>query len=87
MDGVPWEVFGQLGVVALALIAGQWMTLRWVAIPERERSGRLENEVQRLNGVIQERAVPALVEATRAVADATQALRERETKARLRDRG
>ncbi|MFD7157969.1 hypothetical protein ACXJJ3_08670 [Kribbella sp. WER1] len=37
---------------------------------ERERADRMEQEVQRLNAVIQEKALPILHEATRAISEA-----------------
>lgn len=53
-----------LGVIAIALLIGQYSTYRWVVTPERERSTKYENEVLRLNSITMDRVIPALVSAT-----------------------
>lgn len=68
--------YGSLGALASALVAGQLLVLRYVLSPERDRANRLELEVARLNETIQEKTIPALVEATRVVAESQVLLRD-----------
>ena len=81
--------YGSLGALASALVAGQLLVLRYVLAPERDRANRLETEVARLNGTIQEKTIPALVEATRVVTESQTLLRdiqrERELERRERE--
>jgi hypothetical protein len=81
--------YGSLGALASALVAGQLLVLRYVLSPERERANRLEAEVARLNETIQDKTIPALVEATRVVSESQVLLRdiqrEREMERRERE--
>lgn len=45
---------------------------------ERERADRMEAEVQRLNNIIQERMLPILHEATKAISEALQGEQRRD---------
>jgi hypothetical protein len=80
--------YGSLGALASALVAGQLLVLRYVLGPERARCDRLETEVGRLNAIIQEKTIPALVEATRVVNESMDQLRmlERERQVEQRER-
>lgn len=55
--------YGVLGVFAAMLVVFARVSYK----RETDRSDRLENEVQRLNSLIQEKVIPALSSATRAV--------------------
>lgn len=81
--------YGSLGALASALVAGQLLVLRYVLTPERDRANRLETEVARLNETIQDKTIPALVEATRVVSESQVLLRdiqrERELERRERE--
>ena len=81
--------YGSLGALASALVAGQLLVLRYVLAPERDRANRLEAELARLNETIQEKSIPALVEAARVVAESQVLLRdiqrERELERRERE--
>lgn len=80
--------YGSLGALASALVAGQLLVLRYVLAPERDRANRLESEVARLNETIQEKSIPALVEAARVVAESQVLMRDiqRERELDRRDR-
>lgn len=56
-----------LGVIAVALVVGQILTIRYVVVPERARADRLEEELRRLNGVMADKMLPALEAARLAV--------------------
>lgn len=63
--------YGVLGVVAVVLFSFARQAIK----RETERADRMEAEVFRLNNLIQERHIPALIKATEAVESATEALR------------
>lgn len=72
MDAVLLQ-YGALGVMVFAAgVAIRILFQRETAAyeRERERADRMEAEVQRLNGVIQERMLPILHDATQAISDA-----------------
>lgn len=72
--------YGALGVIAfLALIAVRVLFQREVRAldHERERADRLEEELRKLNATIQERYVGTLSEATRAMGDVLDSLRNK----------
>lgn len=64
--------YGALGVIAAALFAFARTAYR----REVDRADRLEAELARLNGLLQERHIPALLSANQALHDATDALRD-----------
>lgn len=70
--------YGVLGIFAVLLILFAKISYK----RETDRSDRLEAEVQRLNEAIQERVIPALSSATRAIEESVELLnaiqRERE---------
>lgn len=72
--------YGVLGVFAMLLV---WFA-RGAHQRERDRADRLEDETRRLNEAIQERVIPALTSATRAVEESVDLLnavqREREAR-------
>lgn len=61
--------YGILGILVAALASGKFVVPRYVLDRERERADRLEAENVRLNNVIQEKAIPAIVQAATAVKD------------------
>lgn len=76
MDTTPvLAQYGALGVmVAVAFVAVRILFNRETEAHKRdaERADRMEAEVRRLNAVIQDRMLPILHEATRAISDALQ---------------
>jgi hypothetical protein len=60
---VPGDI-ASLGVIAVALLTGAGIAYKWVGLPERIRAGAAEDEVKRLNAIVIDRVVPALVSAT-----------------------
>lgn len=64
--------YGVLGVFALILI---WFA-KFMINRETARADRLEQEVLRLNNVIAEKVIPALMSATGAVEESTEMLRD-----------
>ena len=86
VNGQPpslWEygAIGAMAVVALGAVRVLWATtsksLTEGIERERARADRLEEELRKLNTVIQERIVVALNDATRAVQEAMTTVRER----------
>jgi hypothetical protein len=88
--------YGPLGVFSLALLWFAWWVIRtdrasaqqfaeqcWKR--ETERADRLEAEVTRLNGFIQEKAIPAMLASATAVSEATEMVREDRRGRRRRD--
>lgn len=88
--------YGPLGLFCLALLWFAWWVIRndraaaqqfaqeaWKR--ETERADRLEAEVNRLNGYIQNTAIPAVLAGTTAVTEATMAMREDRYGRRRRD--
>lgn len=77
-DPSIWAQYGALGAITAGLV---WFA-RGAHQRERERADRLEAETRRLNEVIAERAIPALMAATKVAEQATALLasmqRERE---------
>lgn len=73
--------YGVLGVFAVVLL----VYARTTSKREMDRGDRLEAEVLRLNGFIQEEVVPALVSATNALRESTGHMRD-ELAVRRRDR-
>lgn len=69
IPGVPSASLTSLGVIALALVTGLAIAYRWGLVPERERANRYEEEVKRLNTIIIERVLPAVVSATGLLAE------------------
>lgn len=63
--------YGILGILVAALASGRFVTPRYVLDRERERADRMEQENVRLNTLIQEKAIPAIVDASAAVRDST----------------
>lgn len=63
--------YGILGVLVAALASGRFLVPRYVLDRERERADRMEQENVRLNTLIQEKAIPAIVDASAAVRDST----------------
>lgn len=76
MDTTPvLAQYGALGVlVAVAFVAVRILFNREVEAHKRDadRADRMEAEVQRLNSVIQEKMLPILHEATKAISEALQ---------------
>jgi hypothetical protein len=66
--------YGVLGVFAILLV---WFA-KVAYSRETERADRLEAEVIRLNTLIQDKNIPALVSATNAIRDATEIIRDYE---------
>lgn len=66
----PLLQYGALGAIAVALFA----FARTAYKRETERADRLETELARLNTLLQERHIPALLNANQALHDATEAL-------------
>ncbi|GAB3952586.1 hypothetical protein GCM10029976_091070 [Kribbella albertanoniae] len=81
MDTTPiLAQYGALGVMVIfAGFAVRTLFQRETQAHEREkeRADRMEAEVQRLNAVIQEKMLPILHEATKAISDALQEQRRR----------
>jgi hypothetical protein len=90
--------YGPLGVFCVALLWFAWWVIRtdraaaqtfaqeaWKR--ETERADRLEAEVTRLNGYIQNTAIPAVLAGTNVVTEATELLREERRGARRRRDG
>jgi hypothetical protein len=63
--------YGILGVLLAALVSGRFVIPRYVLDRERERADRMEQENVRLNALIQEKTIPAIVDASVAVRDST----------------
>lgn len=63
--------YGILGVLVAMLASGYLLVPRYVLDRERERADRMEQENVRLNTLIQEKAIPAIVDASNAVKDST----------------
>lgn len=63
--------YGILGVLVAMLGSGWLLVPRYVLDRERERADRMEVENVRLNTLIQEKAIPALVDAANAVKEST----------------
>lgn len=82
MDSTPiLAQYGALGVMVFAAgVAVRVLFQRTTDAynRERERADRMEHEVQRLNELIQEKMLPILHEATRAISEALQEQRRRE---------
>lgn len=78
---IDLNVFAQYGVLGLVSSGLIWFA-RGAHQRERDRGDRLEGENQRLNGMIIDRVIPALLSATRATEEAGNLLsamqRERE---------
>jgi len=66
--------YGVLGIFAVVMVT----LIRVLLKREQERADRLENEVTRLNGIIQEKTIPALLAATEAVKSSQDFLRQME---------
>jgi hypothetical protein len=81
MDTTPiLAQYGALGVLVIfASIAVRTLFQRETQAHEREkeRADRMEAEVQRLNTIIQEKMLPILHEATKAISEALQEQRRR----------
>lgn len=108
-DSVVPQLTAGLGVIAAALVIGQYLVYKFIVSPERERaatalaeeitrstkslsdevirsekslveerarSQRLEDEIRRQNEVLQEKALPALINATGVVGESQALLRE-----------
>lgn len=80
-SGVDLNVFAQYGVLGV-IAAGLIWFARGAHQRERDRVDALEAENKRLNGIIQDRVIPALTSATRAAEESAELLhamqRERE---------
>lgn len=85
-DGADFAQYGSLGALASALVAGQLLVLRYVLTPERDRANRLEAEVARLNETIQDKTIPALVQATQVVSESQVLLRDTQRELERRER-
>lgn len=73
--------YGALGVMVItAFVAVRILFQRSTDAynRERDRADRMEQEVQRLNGVIQEKMLPILHEATRAISEALEQQRRKD---------
>jgi len=81
MDSTPiLAQYGALGVMVIAAgVAVRVLFQRTTDAynRERERADRMEQEVQRLNSLIQEKMLPILHEATRAISEALEQQRRR----------
>lgn len=64
--------YGPLGVITALLV---WFA-RGAHQRERERADRMEEDNKRLNGIILDRVIPALTEATRAAEESAALLRD-----------
>ena len=62
--------YGAVGAMLCIVAVFAWRLIQ----REQHRSDRLDAEVTRLNGVIQEKVIPALVTANQTIADAQQLL-------------
>lgn len=78
----PVAQYGLLGAGFAALASGRFLVPRYVLDRERDRADRMEAENQRLNTLIQEKAIPAIVDASNAVQESSRLIhdlqRERE---------
>ena len=63
--------YGLLGIMVAALASGRFLVPRYVLDRERERADRMEQENVRLNALIADKAIPAIVDASAAVRDST----------------
>lgn len=71
----PYDQFVQYGALGAFCLILVWFA-KTAYKREIERSDRLEDEVKRLNSLIQDKQVPALEAATRAVEDAKEFMEE-----------
>lgn len=78
--------YGILGVLVFALASGKFLVPRYVLDRERERADRMEVENVRLNTLIQEKAIPAIVDAANAVKDSTLLVHDLKSERELRER-
>lgn len=82
MDTTPiLAQYGALGVMVIAAFVAVRILFQRTTDAynrERERADRMEQEVQRLNLVIQEKMLPILHEATRAISEALEQQRRRD---------
>jgi hypothetical protein len=74
-DGPNYAVLGQYGVLGVFAVLLVWFA-KFMIGRETTRADRLEAEVVRLNNVIQEKVIPALMSATGAVEESTAMLRD-----------
>ncbi len=73
--------YGVLGIFTVVMIG----LIRVLLKREQERADRLEAEVTRLNGIIQEKTIPALLSATEAVKSSQDFLRQLEYQRKLEE--
>lgn len=82
--------YGLLGIGFAAIASGWLLAPRYVLDRERARADRMEEENRRLNTLIQEKAIPAIVDASNAVRDSTLLVhdmkREREIQREINER-
>jgi hypothetical protein len=70
-----YAVLGQYGVLGVFAVILIWFA-KFMINRETARADRLEAEVLRLNNVIAEKVIPALMSATMAVSESTEMLRD-----------
>lgn len=73
--GPNYAVLGQYGVLGVFAVLLVWFA-KFMIGRETTRADRLEAEVVRLNNIIQEKVIPALMSATGAVEESTELLRD-----------
>jgi len=74
-EGPDYSVLAQYGVLGVFATLLVWFA-KFMISRETARADRLESEVVRLNSVIQEKVIPALMSATGAVEESTEMLRD-----------
>lgn len=73
--GADYTVLSQYGVLGVFAVLLVWFA-RLMITRETARADRLEAEVVRLNNIIQEKVIPALMSATGSVEESTEMLRD-----------
>jgi hypothetical protein len=73
--GPNYAVLGQYGVLGVFAVLLVWFA-KFMIARETARADRLEAEVVRLNNIMLEKVIPALMSATGAVEESTELLRD-----------
>lgn len=77
-----YAVLGQYGVLGVFAVLLIWFA-RFMINRETARADRLEQEVLRLNNIIQDKVIPALLSATGAVEQSTEMFRDLQREMRV----
>lgn len=64
--------YGLIGILFAMVVGGVLLVPKYAYERERDRADALETEVKRLNALIQDRHVPALESASKAISDSTE---------------